>query len=228
MFENLDGQVLLTVGQSEVQFELLKYVQGNFLMQLMSALNISNKQTDANLKCAVIRADFTKGKVQFPKGIAFDSDQIKLVGNGSLSLADKKLDIQIQPLSGNLMQTNATQILASMIKVTGTVMDPSVSVNSKSVIKNAVGIAAGGAVFVGAKLLLDSDADPCRTALQGTAYDKMYRETAGIKAGMQRMYQKTSDTLESAAESVIDTAKKGMDTVNKTTNRFLNWFGNNE
>lgn len=243
LFENLDGQVLLAVGQSEVQFGLLKYVQGNFLTQLISALNISTKQTDADLKCAVIRADFAKGKIQFPKGIAFDSDQIKLVGDGSVSLADNKINIGIQPLSGNLMQTNATQILASMIKVTGTVMKPSVFVNSKSVIKNAVGIVAGGAVFIGAKLLLDSDADPCRTALQGTVYGEMYQETTGIKAGMQRAYQKTFDTLEKTAESVVDTtyesgkkagqavkntARKGMDAVNKTTNRFLNWFGDNE
>lgn len=239
LFENLDGQVLLAVGQSEVHFGLLKYVQGNFLTQLISALNISTKRTDADLKCAVIRADFEKKKVHFPKGIAFDSDQIKLVGDGSVSLADNKIDILIQPLNGDLLKTNVTQILSSMIKVTGTVMEPSVSVNSKSVIKNAVGIAAGGAVFVGAKLLLDSDADPCRTALQGTVYDEMYQETTGIKAGMQRAYQKTFDTLEKTAESVVDTtyksgkkvgqavkdtAQAGMDSVNKATGRFLNLF----
>lgn len=209
LFENSDGQVLLTVWRSEVHFGLLKYVQGNFLTQLTSVLNVSGKQTDTDLECAVIRADFEKGKMLFPKGIVFDSDQIKLVGDGSVNLADNKIDILIQPLSGNLMKTNATQILASMIKVTGTVTDPSVSVNSKSVIKNAVAFATGGAVFIGAKLLLDADDDPCRTALQGTAFDEMYGETAGVKAGMRRMYRKTSDTLEKAAESVVGTAYEG-------------------
>ena len=236
LFENLEGQVLLAVGQSNVHFGLLKYVQGNFLTQLISALNVSTKQTDASLKCAVIRADFEKKKVQFPKGIAFDSDQIKLVGDGSVSLTDNKIDILVQPLSGDLMKTNVTQILASMIKVTGTLMEPSVAVNSQSVIKNAVGVAAGGAIFIGTKLLLDSDANPCRTALQGTVYEEMYPKTTGIKAGMQRAYQKTFDTLEKTAETIVDsgtnvgqavqdTAQKGMDTVNKATKSFLNLFG---
>ncbi len=223
LFKNLQGQILLAIGPSQIKSKFLKYIQGNFLTQLTSSLNISQNERDVNLKCAVIRADFDQGKAQFPKGIAFDSKELRLVADGNIDLANGKIDMQIQPLNGDLTNTNAGQILSSLIKITGTLMEPSIAVNSTSVIKNTIGIVAGGAVFVGTKLLLDSDADPCYTALQGTSYNDMFTQTTGAKAEMQRMYRRASDDVEGVISNAISSPFK-TDENGKTTLRFIDWF----
>lgn len=221
LLKNLQGQALLAIGPSQIKSNFLKYIQGNFLTQLASSLNISPKENDINLRCAVVRADFDQGKAQFPKGIAFDSKELKLVADGNINLADYNIDMLIQPLNGDLINTNAGQILSSLIKITGTLMKPSIAVNSASVIKNAVGIVAGGPIFVGAQLLLDSDADPCYTALQGTSYSNMFTQTTGVKAGMQRTYRQASGAMEGAVSGVINTTYEGSE---KITNYFFDWF----
>ena len=116
LVENLDGQVLFVMEESRLRAGAMKYLKGNFISQLLSALSIEAKDPKMSLKCAVLRADFKNGMATFPKGIVFDSKKMMIVGDGDINLKNDKIDIAIKPFNGNLTDTNIAQALSSLIK----------------------------------------------------------------------------------------------------------------
>lgn len=206
LVENLDGQILFVVGQSKLQAGAMKYLKGNFISQLLSALNLKAKDPTMSLKCAVLRADMKKGSAKFPKGIVFDSKKMMIVGDGNVNLKNDKLDIAIKPFNGNLTDTNIAQALSSLVKIGGTVSKPSIAIDTASVVKNVAGVALTGPAFLGAQLLLDADSAPCYTALKGTTFGDMFEAPSGVKSGAQNVYQGTSDVVFGGINLVTGTA----------------------
>ncbi len=206
LVENLNGQILFVVGASKLQAGAMKYLKGNFISQLLSALSIEAKDPKMSLKCAVLRADFKDGKALFPKGIVFDSKKMMIVGDGDINLKNDKIDIAIKPFNGNLTDTNIAQALSSLIKIGGTVSNPGIRVDTASVVKNVVGVAMTGPVYLGSQLLLDADSAPCYTALKGTAFSDMFDAPKGAKAGAQNVYQGTSDVVSGGINAVTGAA----------------------
>ena len=226
LVENLDGQILFVVGASKLQAGAMKYLRGNFISHLLSALSIEVKDPKMSLKCAVLRADFKDGKAVFPKGIVFDSKKMMVVGDGNINLKNDKIDIAIKPFNGNLTDTNIAQALSSLVKIGGTVSNPGISIDTASVVKNVVGVAMTGPVYLGSQLLLDADSAPCYTALKGTAYDNMFEAPKGVKAGAQNVYQGTSDAISSGINAVTGAAGAvaggGVDLVGDTAKGVFN------
>ncbi len=206
LVENLDGQTIVVIGQSQLQAGALKYLKGGFISQLLSALSIEAKDPKMSLKCAVLRADFKDGKAKFPKGIVFDSKKMMVVGDGNINLKNDKINISIKPFNGNLTDTNIAQAISSLVKVSGTVSKPSIAIDTASVVKNVVGVAMTGPAFIGSQLLLDADQAPCYTALKETIYSDMFEAPTGVKASAQNVYQGTSDLVEGSINLVTGTA----------------------
>lgn len=224
--ENLDGQVLLVVGKSKLQAGAMKYLKGNFISQLLSALQLKAKDPTMSLNCAVLRADMKNGMANFPKGIVFDSKKMMVVGDGKVNLKSDKIDISIRPFNGNLTDTNIAQALSSLIKVSGTVMNPSIAIDTTSVVKNVVGVAVTGPAFLGSQLLLDADPAPCYTALKDTTFGDMFEAPKGVKAGVQNVYQGTSDVVSGGINMITGTAggvaQGGADIIGGTAKGVLN------
>ena len=206
LVENLDGQILFVVGESKLQAGAMKYLKGNFISQLLSALQLKAKDPTMSLKCAVLRADMKDGMANFPKGIVFDSKKMMVVGDGKVNLKNDKIDIAIKPFNGNLTDTNIAQALSSLIKISGTVMNPSIAIDTTSVVKNVVGVAVTGPAFLGSQLLLDADPAPCYTALKDTTFGDMFEAPKGVKAGVQNAYQGTSDVVSGGLNLITGTA----------------------
>lgn len=226
IYENLNGQVLLNIGESKIYSGSLKYLKGNFISELLSALKIQAKDPNMKMKCAVLRADFADGKVNLPKGIAFDSKKMTIVGDGDINLKNDKISISVKPFNGNLKDTNIAQAVSSLIKVSGTIDKPGIAIDTASVVKNAVGVALTGPAFIGSQLLLDADPAPCYTALKGTVFSNTYEAPKGVKAGAQNAYQGTSDVISGginavtgAADAVVGT---GVDVLTGTAKGVLN------
>ena len=206
LVENLDGQVLLVVGESKLHAGAMKYLRGNFISHVLSALNLQAKDPKMSLQCAVLRADMKNGVADFPKGIVFNSKKIVVVGDGNVNLKNDKIDIAIKPFNGNLTDTNIAQALSSLVKISGTVSDPGIAIDTASVVKNVVGVAMTGPVFLGSQLLLDADPAPCYTALKETIYADMFEAPKGVKAGVQNVYQGASDTISDGVNLITGTA----------------------
>ena len=206
LVENLNGQLIVVINKSQLQAGALKYLKGNFLTQLLSALKLQAKDPKMSLKCAVLRTDLKDGKADFPKGIVFDSKKMMVVGDGKINLKNDKIDIAIKPFNGNLTDTNIAQAISSLVKVSGTVSNPGIAIDTASVVKNVVGVAVTGPAYIGSQLLLDADSAPCYTALKGTKFSDMFEAPKGVKAGAQSVYQGTSDLVEGGINLVTGTA----------------------
>lgn len=204
--ENLNGQVIVIVGESKIQTGNLKYLSGNFISQILSGLKLQKLDKNLEMSCAVLRTDITNSKAVFPKGIAFKSNRISLVSDGSVNLRDDSLNLTIRPFNGKLADTNVAQAISSMLKVSGTINKPRLTLDNSAVITNIVGYAAGGAAFLGSQLLLDVDDYPCYTALKGTSYENMFPAPSGVKAAGQSVYQGAGDVVNGGINLVNDAA----------------------
>lgn len=209
LVNSLDGQVIVIADKSVVQTGGLSFMTGNFITEILNALNFNAKKvTDLNLNCAVVRADITDGKVNFPKGIAVSSDQLNLVSSGDINLLNDKINFTLRPFSGKVVDTNVAQAISSFIAVKGTLQNPKITLDDKEALSALVGIAAtGGTSYLGSKMLLDVDNSPCYTALQGTQFQNRFPKPTGVVATGQDVYQDTTKAIKDDLNNLKNSAK---------------------
>ena len=215
LYEKLDGTSVVLLSPSKIQSGDLNFMTGNFITQLLKALNINvKKETSIKLKCGVIRSNFGQGKINFPNGIALHSSKLNLISNGSISLINDKINFNIKPFSGKVIDTNVAQALASFVSVKGVLNKPKIGVNEKEALKTLVGaFATGGVSYLGSKLILEAETAPCYTALEGTRYQSMVpkpSKTERVKTDVTKGASKTID--------------KSIARINNTANDVINIF----
>lgn len=206
LVESLNGQVIAIVGESQIQTGSLKYLSGNFITQILNSLNLK-KASGMDLQCAVVRADLSDGKVQMPKGIVFNAKQMVIVSDGTVNLLNDKINFTIHPFNNKITDNNIAQAISSLLKVSGTVENPKLTIDNASVVKNVIGVAAAGPAYLGSQMLLDTDSSPCYTALKGTSYQNMFPAPEGVKATGQGIYQGTNELVDDSVKAITDTAK---------------------
>ncbi len=214
--ENLRGQSVILLNESEVQTGSLQFLTGNFISQLLDTLQIKTSSKNIALQCAVIRTDFKDGKAVFPNGIAVQSNSLTIASNGNMNLINDKIDFSITPTVD--FQTNLAQALSALVKIGGTVQNPKIMLDDKQALQTIVGVATtGGAAYLGSQFVTSSDT-PCYTALSGTTYQKLVpqpSEGAKIK----------NEVVNDAGQAVRNTtnAIKGeLKSIEKNAKDFLN------
>ena len=180
LVENLDGNSVVIVDKSKLYMGNIGKLKGDILSQLLNSLNISKGNDELNMSCAVVRADFGDKKVKFPNGIVVNADKFTVVADGNINLKNDKLSISIKPFAGKLTETNIAKVLSSLIKLSGTIHKPKVSVDSANAIKTILGVTTAGPVYLGAQMLLESDGSPCYSALEGTGYETRFPKPKNV------------------------------------------------
>lgn len=209
LVNNLSGQAIAIVDKSVIQTGKLDFLTGNFVSQLMSALQFNpNKTGKLDLICAVARADLGGGKANFPQGIAISSKQLNLVSDGSINLTNDKIDFGIKPnWATNVKELNVASTLASFIKVKGTLESPRVAIDDASAAKAIIGVAAtGGIGYLGSKVVT-GDNSPCYTALKGTPFQNRFPAPSGVGAATSDVYQGAEKTIDNSIDGLKNTAK---------------------
>lgn len=215
--ESLKGQAIAIVGESKVNPGTLKFLEGNFITQILNALKLNqSKSQEIDLKCGVVRTDLGGGKALFPNGIVLNAAQLTIVSDGNVNLVNDKIDFSIRPFSGKLVDTNITQALSSFVKIKGTLEKPSIAIDDKQAIKTIVGVATAGPVFLGTQLAFDADGSPCYTALQGTPYASRFPKPTGVQAAGQDVYKDTSAAVN---QGIKDLKKTGQDIIDIFRNK---------
>lgn len=200
---NMDGQIVAIIDPSVMNIKSLERLQGNIIVQILNNLKLNIVNKDMNLNCAVVRSDIKKGIAEFPKGIVVDANDFYIVADGSANLYTEKLDLDLQPFSGRITDTNVSSVLGSLLKISGTMSKPSVGLNKTQTAKTVVGIIATGGLYNAGDMLLSADSSPCYTALQGTSYANHFK---GVDSGVKNDAAKTySDTKEVVSKSLVDT-----------------------
>ena len=172
--ESLDGSVVAIVDESQVHFGNIGVMKGNVISQLLDMLKVVKENDDLNLRCAVARADIKNGKATFPNGLAINADKFTIVADGYADLNNDTLGFSIKPFAGKLTDTNIAKALSSLVKLTGTIQNPKIGVDSANAIRTIVGVTTAGPAYLGTQMLLENDGSPCYTALQGTGYENRF------------------------------------------------------
>ena len=224
LVQSLNGQVIGIVNESVVQTGSVSFLTGNFVSQLLNMMPFmkdSNKKLALN--CAVVRADLGGGKAVFPKGIALQSDILKLVSNGSINLVNDKIDFDVRPSAGKIVDTNAVQALSSFIKIKGTLEDPKITLDDKAALKSVVGVALSGPAYLGSTLV-NVDPAPCYTALQGTTYQNKFPAPTAAEKAATDVYNGADEAVDDSVKAVKDTVKGTAKELENTAKNILNMF----
>ena len=206
--ENLDGQVIAIVDKSEIKTGRLEWLTSNIFTKILQLLKVdTNKNTNMDVACAVVRADFGKGQATFPSGIVFNGSKLQVVGSGSINLVNDKINFTIAPTLNKLADGNIAQALASFVKLEGTLEKPKVGIDTRSALTTIVGTVASGGAYLGSEILLNGSDSPCYTALAGTAYASRFPKPSGVKAATKDAYQDVNKTAKDAVKGLEDAAK---------------------
>ena len=207
--DSMSGQIIAVVEKAKLQTGKINFIASDFISQLMSLIK-TNKSKDkiAELKCAVVRADIQNGLMNFPKGIAIDTDKIDFVSNGTISLPKDKINLDLNIFHEGLTNVSITQALSNLVKITGKLTSPRISINQEGTIKTIAGVALSGGTYSGAQMLLDKDAAPCYTALKDTVYKDKFEKPTGVKNAAQKTYQGTSQAVDNSIKMMKDGAKE--------------------
>ena len=208
MSENINGRVIAIMDKASISGTNTEWLSNSILGQILSLLKIdTSKAKNLNVNCAVIRSDIKNGKAVFPSGIAFNSEQIQLVGSGDVNLINDDINFTLAPTLNKLADGNITQALASFIRIEGTLTHPKLRLDTSSALSTIVGAVATGGISFGGEVLLSGDDDACYSALVNTAYANKFKQTKGIKSGTKRAYQEVNKQAKEVIKGVEDLAK---------------------
>lgn len=206
----LNGSLLIKAGAGKISSTALKVASADALMSTLSMLNPGAAKSDGNiLECAVVNFTIKDGIATADKGIAIATNQMNVIGSGNVNLKTEQLDIGITPEAREGVGLNVGQ-LAGLVRVGGTLANPSPKADTKAALKT--GLAAGAAVATGglsllAEGLLDgssSNQNPCDIALGIAPKKKAATEKPATE---KNTVEKTTDTVKDAAGAIGDKLK---------------------
>ena len=178
-----------------VNIKSLDKFKGSIFSQILSNLKLNVVNKEMKMSCAVVRGDINSGIVNFPKGIVFNSTDFYVVADGTANMNNDKINLSIQPFSGKIKNANISSILGSLLKITGTVSNPTIGINQTETVKNVVGALASGGIYNAGDMMLKADGSPCYTALKGTIYSDYFEQDKSIKNNISQTYTNTKEVI---------------------------------
>ena len=192
---NSKGQIVVFMDESMVNIKSLDKFKGSIFSQILSNLKLNVVNKEMKMSCAVVRGDINSGIVNFPKGIVFNSTDFYVVADGTANMNNDKINLSIQPFSGKIKNANISSILGSLLKITGTVSNPTIGINQTETVKNVVGALASGGIYNAGDMILKADGSPCYTALKGTIYSDYFEQDKSIKNNISQTYTNTKEVI---------------------------------
>lgn len=167
-----NGEVLATMGPARTSGAALDF-GGDVLTKVADLANPS-RRTDkyTEIRCAVVRLPVRDGIASAQRTIAVETARVDMVAAGTINFRSEALDLALRPNVKEGLGIGAAS-LAELVRVTGTLANPSVGIDTLGSARTALSI--GGAIATGGLSLLGeaalrkgtADPQPCRTALAG-------------------------------------------------------------
>ena len=220
LMTHFNGNLTVLVENMKAGIGLKKVLGSNFFDSITDVfagvINKGEKRDDSvDLQCLAANLDFVNGKSDFNKKIALESQKTFITASGDLNVGTEKMDLSFVVSSGKGVSTGISDMISSMVKVKGTFMEPTVSVNAEGVIGTAATIGAavvtGGISYLGQKLLggVTAASSPCAEALGRPVKSSSFykEETKKTKAKQAPVSEKTSS--KKSGKTLLDGLKKG-------------------
>jgi hypothetical protein len=125
--------------------------------------------TGLHLNCAAAALSITDGLVKTDPAVAYTTDNISLVSQGTLDLKTEKLDFNLNATPNRPLEISAQELFNPYIRVTGTLANPSVGVDpSKALLHGGAAVGTGGVsiLFKGLMDRVDKKSRVCQQMLE--------------------------------------------------------------
>jgi len=160
LVSTLNGHVSSVTGKGQINYDL-SLAGENLIFNIFKKMNpLKEKQETTNLDCMVARFDIEDGIATIDKGLAYESESLKILGNGTIDLNSEKINI--------LLSSKST--VASFLQVKGALGKPEVKVNPVTALQKGTSLWAAimtGGISMAAEIVFDyvtSDGSPCEIA----------------------------------------------------------------
>jgi uncharacterized protein involved in outer membrane biogenesis len=160
LISTLNGHVSSVTGKGQINYDL-SLAGENLIFNIFKKMNpLKEKQETTNLDCMVARFDIEDGIATIDKGLAYESESLKILGNGTIDLNSEKINI--------LLSSKST--VASFLQVKGFLGKPEVKVNPVTALQKGTSLWAAimtGGISMAAEIVFDyvtSDGSPCEIA----------------------------------------------------------------
>ena len=207
---NLNGNLLIKTGAGKISSKALDVAGADVIMSILSLLNPGASKSDGNLlECAVVNFKIKDGIATAENGIGLATNQINVIGGGSINLKTEELDIGITPEAREGVGLNLGQ-LAGLVRVGGTLANPSPKADAKATLKKGLEVgtafATGGISLLAAGLLdsVDDANNPCDIA-SGIAPKQTNSTEKPVEKKSKA--EETTTTVKDAAGAIGDKTK---------------------
>ena len=160
LVSTLNGHVSSVTGKGQINYDL-SLAGENLIFNIFKKMNpLKEKQETTNLDCMVARFDIEDGIATIDKGLAYESESLKILGNGTIDLNSEKINI--------LLSSKST--VARFLQVKGFLGKPEVKVNPVTALQKGTSLWAAimtGGISMAAEIVFDyvtSDGSPCEIA----------------------------------------------------------------
>ena len=162
------GVIQIAMGQGRIDSKFINK-GGDFVITVFDAINpMYKKSNQTALECAVAYLPINSGLVNIQNSVGVETDRLDIVLAGSVNLASEALNLTINPREKSGLTTGLD--LAGLVKIEGTLQNPTTGVNKAGVVNSAVSIGLGfltGGISIAAENAksLATKSQPCKSAL---------------------------------------------------------------
>jgi AsmA family protein len=165
---------------------------------LDAAMPGRRREPYVDVQCVVVRLPVRDGLATAERTIAYETSKVNMAAAGTINFRTEALDLAIRPTVKEGLGIGA-MTLAELVKVTGTLAEPSIGLDTLGSAKAALSV--GGAVLTGGLSLLGQgllsragDPAPCKTALGVSATappakSDASREDDGLLGSIRRLFK---------------------------------------
>ncbi len=205
-----DGSFVATIGAGTLNSRAAN-IAGTDILKMVQLLNpLASHQAQTHLQCAVANFAIKDGVAATHTGIAMQTDQLNMLGGGTINLKTEAIDIAAKPKPRQGVGVNLAG-LSDFVHLGGTLSDPRPVTDATGIAKTGakVGLAfATGGLSLLAQGLFDratADDDVCAIALGAKPLPKARQSTAGNKN--ESVIDKTTATTKDTVEGVGNAIK---------------------
>ncbi len=146
LMASLEGDAKVTFGPGRIGNKYLDLAGADVFSEIVSALNPFVKSDEfTSLGCAVARFKMANGVAEARDGIALETGKMTVAGGGRIDLRSEALDFAFKPQAREGFGLGLGDIVG-LVRVEGTLGNPSYSLDPLAVAMGAVGAVTSGAV----------------------------------------------------------------------------------
>lgn len=147
---SLEGEVSALSDGGRIHNRQLALIFGGFGRELLGNINPFIKHDPyTDLSCVVFRFSATDGILKADPYLAIRSDKLNLVSSGFANLATERIDFTFNALPRLRLSISATELINPYVRVSGTLLKPTLSLDSRS-----AAVTGGAAALTGGLSLL--------------------------------------------------------------------------